>query len=868
MRTVSFVLSAGLLLTATPALAERLPKTVLPDHYDVSFTIDLGRERFEGIETIKVQVATPTKRVVLHAVELQVREVVIGSGAARQNATVTFDERNQTATFTVPETIATGETEIHARFSGILNGQLRGLYLSKSNSRKYAVTQFESSDARRAFPCFDEPSFKSTFSVTATIDRGDAAISNGKIVSDTPGPGVTQHTIKFATTPRMSSYLVALAVGDFQCLEGSAEGVPIRICATPDKKELGRIALDSAERILTFYNSYYTIKYPFGKLDVVAVPDFAAGAMENTAAIFYRETDLLADSKSASVATRKEIASVLAHEMAHQWFGDLVTMQWWDDIWLNEGFATWMANKPLATAHPDWNIPVDEALENQRALNLDSLDATRAVHVDVETPTEIDEAFDSITYEKGASVLRMIESYVGADAFRKGVNAYLQAHAYGNATSEDFWKALSSTSGKPVDRILPTFVSQIGVPLVEVTTACGGDRTNVTLKQQRFSLRTGRSGGGERWQIPVCVKAPGQQTPTCDVLNDTSHTFTLGNTACAPWVFANAGAQGYYRTAYSPELLRALAPHLGTGLTAPERLSLVDDEWALVRANRHSAAEYLTLAAGYGREHATGVLEEVANRLAFIHDDLTSGATRLKMEAFTRSLLRPLVDELGFSSDAADSDERRALRAVVISALGTTGDDPDVAAKARAALDRALAGRGALDPTLAAAIVEISARHGDAALFDALSAASDRASSPEERYRYQNALARFREPALIDRALQRTLSPSMRSQDVAIYLRAFFDNPAARERAWSFMTTHWKALEPKLTIVGNDTRLVNALGAFCDRDARDRIKTFFDEHRLPGAVRTLDQTLERIDNCIELRAAQTPAVERWLAESR
>ena len=317
MRTVSFVLSAGLLLTATPALAERLPKTVLPDHYDVSFTIDLGRERFEGIETIKVQVATPTKRVVLHAVELQVREVVIGSGAARQNATVTFDERNQTATFTVPETIATGETEIHARFSGILNGQLRGLYLSKSNSRKYAVTQFESSDARRAFPCFDEPSFKSTFSVTATIDRGDAAISNGKIVSDTPGPGVTQHTIKFATTPRMSSYLVALAVGDFQCLEGSAEGVPIRICATPDKKELGRIALDSAERILTFYNSYYTIKYPFGKLDVVAVPDFAAGAMENTAAIFYRETDLLADSKSASVATRKEIASVLAHEMAH-----------------------------------------------------------------------------------------------------------------------------------------------------------------------------------------------------------------------------------------------------------------------------------------------------------------------------------------------------------------------------------------------------------------------------------------------------------------------------------------------------------------------------------------------------------------------
>jgi aminopeptidase N len=354
--------------------------------------------------------------------------------------------------------------------------------------------------------------------------------------------------------------------------------------------------------------------------------------------------------------------------------------------------------------------------------------------------------------------------------------------------------------------------------------------------------------------------------PTCDVLSDPSHTLTVATGTCAPWVFANAGAQGYYRTAYSPEVLRAMAPQVGSDLSAPERLSLIDDEWALVRANRHSASDYLTLAAGYGREHASGVLEEVTNRLEFIHDHLTTAATKPKMEAFTRSLLRPLLDELGFGGDAADHDDRRALRAVVVNALGTTGDDADVAAKARTALDRSLTGKGALDSTLAGAIVDIAAQHGDAALFDALAAASDRASSPEERYRYQNALASFREPALVDRALERTLATSMRSQDAAIYLGAFFDNPAARERAWTFMTTRWSALEPKLTIVGGDTRLVASLGAFCDADARNRIKQFFDDHRLPGAVRTLDQTLERIDNCIELRARQTQAVTRWVDE--
>jgi aminopeptidase N len=866
MRTPTAFILAALSFVSLPAAAQRLPTDIRPEHYDLAFTVDLARARFDGTETIRVEVAQPTARIVLHALELTLHDVTIGAGAAAQKASVTMDEKSQTATLTVSRPLDRGANEIHIRYTGVLNDQLRGFYVSKGRNRAYAVTQFESTDARRAFPCFDEPSFKATFAITLTVDRGDRAISNGKVVSDVAGPSVLQHTVTFARTPKMSSYLVAMAVGDFQCAEGGADGVPIRICATAEKKDLTRLALDAAQRILHFYDGYYAIKYPFEKLDVVAVPDFAAGAMENTAAIFYRETDLLADEKSASVATRKTIESVLAHEMAHQWFGDLVTMAWWDDIWLNEGFATWMANKPLAAAHPDWNVAVDEARETQTALSLDALRSTRPVHNDAETPAEIDEAFDAIAYEKGASVLRMIEGYVGADAFRKGINAYLQAHAYGNATSEDFWKTIAANSGKPVDRILPTVVNQPGAPLVTVSDVrceANAPATQATIRQQRFIIDADRAAGNERWMVPVCMKAPGADAETCRVLSEGEQRLDLVR-GCPPWFFANANARGYYRTEYPPSLLRAMAPDIQAKLTPAERLSLIDDEWALVQAGRHSAADYLSLASGYAREHVNGVLDEVTSRFAFVRDYLTPAAAVPQLERVARTLLRPLFDELGFTAAPSDNDDRRALRATVVAALGTTGNDPEIAARARATLDRSLSGGATLDPTLAGAIVDVAARHGDEKLFGALSAAADRAASPEDQYRYLYALTAFREPALIDRALERLLTTQIRSQDAAGYLARFFENPAARDRAWSFLTSRWSALEPKITIAGGETRLVNAIGAFCDARSRDAVKAFFAAHPVPGAARTLGQTIERIDGCTLLRERQTPIVADWL----
>jgi puromycin-sensitive aminopeptidase len=461
----------------------------------------------------------------------------------------------------------------------------------------------------------------------------------------------------------------------------------------------------------------------------------------------------------------------------------------------------------------------------------------------------------------------MIESYVGAGTFRSGINAYLQAHAYGTATSQDFWSAIASTSRRPVDKILPTFVNQAGVPLIEVSLRCEDNGTTLgTFTQERFTLEPGSNGAapGTVWQVPVCTKAQGAGSPgSCRVLDRERQELELGR-GCPSWVFINAGAHGYYRTAYPPEMLRAMAPEIETALTAPERLTLVEDEWALVRAGRHTAGDYLTIAAGFSREQMSGVLTFVTSRLEFIGQYLTTDAARPKLRSYVRSLFRGSFDALGVEAAAGDTDDRRALRAVLISALGTTGADSDVAARSRAAVDRALGGGARLDPTAAAALIEVAAEHGDRTLYDALAAAAERATSPEDHYRYLNALPRFRDPGLIERALEEARSSRMRAQDAAHYLAQFFGNPAARERAWTFLKEHWTELEPKLRIAFGDGLLAQSLGAFCDARTRDDIRTFFAAHGLPSATRALQATIERIDNCIELREQQTPLVTDWL----
>src|SRR6266404_738316 len=563
-------------LVASAAAAQRLPELAVPESYKLNFAPDFDKDNFAGEETIQIRVLKPSSQIVLNSAQIEFQEATLSSAGVKQTAKVTLDKSKEMATLVFDKVIQPGPATIHVKYAGVLNDELRGFYLGKDKEgRKYAVTQFEATDARRAFPSFDEPDYKATFDLTVIADKRMSAISNGKVVSDTPGPGDARHTVKFATSAKMSSYLVAIAVGEFEAVEGEADGIPIRIWGTPGKKQLDGFALDSAKFFMHYYNQYFGIKYPFEKLDLIGLPDFAAGAMENTGLITFREALLLIDDKHASITLKREVADIVAHEMAHMWFGDLVTMQWWDDIWLNEGFATWMSPKPVAAWKPEWHVELETVRDAITSQGVDSLQHTRPIQQAAETPAQIQELFDGIAYGKAAAVLRMLEAYIGPETFRAGVKQYLKQHSYGNATATDFWTTLAKVSGKPVDRVMPTFVQQAGLPFVAVRSECNGRATQVTLRQQRYLFDRelfNREESKELWQIPVCLKEGGTAGAgkTCRLLTDKEARFDLPG--CGNWTLANAGAEGFYRSGYEAADVRSIAEDLETGPTPAERI--------------------------------------------------------------------------------------------------------------------------------------------------------------------------------------------------------------------------------------------------------------------------------------------------------
>ena len=875
--TIRALSAAGFLLVATvamPVSAERLPQTAFPTHYGLHFAPDFKTDTFAGEETIDVRLTDPSDHITLHAVDIDFHNVTITTGDRAQTATLTRDAPRETVTFTVPARLPAGPASIHITYTGYLNNRLRGLYLSRANNRKYAITQLEATDARRAFPSFDEPAFKATFDVSATIDRGDTAISNGRVIRDTPGPGAGRHTLKFSTSPKMSSYLVALAVGDFQCLSGAADGIPIRMCATPDKVRLGRFALEAAEFTMQFYNKYFAIKYPFEKLDVVAVPDFAAGAMENTGAIFYRERLLTIDEKNVSIDARRNVAGVLAHEMAHHWFGDLVTMRWWDDIWLNEGFATWMEHKPVRAWKPAWGGERVEATDTQRALNLDALQSTRAIRTEAGTPEEINELFDAIAYEKGAAVLRMVEEYVGPEVFRNGINNYLKKHAYANASAEDFWTEIAAVSRRPVDKIMASFVDQQGSPLMSVHTECSGGATKLTLSQQRFfatasSVETSAgpraTDGNTYWQVPVCLKRPGANgkiDQACELFTQPVQAYTLAG--CSDWLYANAGGMGVYRTAYEPEMLRRIASVSETALTPVERVSLVGDEWALVRQGRDTLADYLSLAQGLARDRSGAVIGTLTGRLDYIAEYLVSDQQKPRYQAWVRQVLAPVAGELGWNAAPGEAEDQQARRASVLHTLGWAGADSDTLRMALDVTNQYLEGTLKPDPAVVSTALQLAAVNGDGVLYDRMLARLRSGTEPSERQRFLNTLGQFTDLALITRTIDLAFSDEVRSQDSPALFGVLLSNPSARETTWQAIKDRWQELERRLGVFQGIPRIVGSTNAFCDPAARQDVARFFEQHRIAAAARSLRQSLENIDTCIALKARAGEGLTQFL----
>jgi aminopeptidase N len=866
------------------ALAQRLPQEAVPEHYSLTFTPDLQKASFTGDEVIQVNILKPAHAITLNSAELEFQSATIEQGGNVQEAKASFDAPKDQATLAVAGPLAPGPATIRIKFTGILNDKLRGFYLSKTRVRNYATTQFESTDARRAFPSFDEPAYKATFDISLIVDKGDTAISNGSIVDDTPGPVEGKHLLRFSTTAKMSTYLVAMAVGDFQCNDGSADGIPIRVCGTPDKKALGVVAVRYAEEILTFYNKYYGIKYPFGKLDIVGLPDFEAGAMENTAAIFYRESLLFIDDKNSSVDSHQAVFEVLAHEMAHQWFGDLVTMKWWDNIWLNEGFATWMALKPSQALHPEWNAALDGVRATNGAMGLDSLRNTHAIRAKAETPEEINELFDAISYEKGAAVLRMVESYVSPEVFQRGVNAYLRKFQYSNAAAEDFWQAITIASGRPVDKIMPTFVAQPGVPLVSVKSVCVApkvappgkrrsrrakrignpqSKTEVTLSQQRFFAEPGTDDAkSPPWDIPVCIKASDAK-PFCQLLGQTQQTIPM--TGCSTWVFTNAGAAGYYRSKYETEILQKLDAVAGTQLGTGERIALLGDQAALVRSGQQSVGDYLDLVAALNQDAEESVVGTYAGTLGFIRDYLVSDANADAFRSWVRSNFRPLMAKVGWEPVAGEPAATHNLRAELIGILGTMGEDPEAIRRSTELAQKYLQAPNSVDPSLAGVVLAVAARHGDAALFQQYLAARAKMTSPEQFYNVTGALSEFRDPQLMQRWLEMIVSADTRNQDAAGLIAAEIGTEGNESEAWKWVKAHWPEVESKITM-SSGAQIIGSTRVFCDAGPRDDVQQFFTEHKVPSSERTLKQTVERINSCISYRDRQHENFAAWLQQ--
>jgi puromycin-sensitive aminopeptidase len=864
----------------------RLDGDVAPVAYDLGLDVDPVRgPDYTGEATIRLQLEKPRRQIVLHAAELRIVRARVESSEGSAAAQVTLDATRQTATFALPRPVGPGDVTLRISFAGRLRNDLRGLYAASADGQAYAFSQLEAAEARRFFPCFDEPSMKARFTLRVETRAELAVLSNSPIVR-TEKLADNRKRVHFAETPRLSTYLIALAVGALERSRAVKLGkTEIRVWHAPGKGALVAFALEAARETLARLERWFALPYPYAKLDLVAVPDFEAGAMENAGAVFFRENLLLLDPKSATLAEKKRAAEVICHELAHMWYGDLVTMAWWDDLWLNEAFATWMAFEIVDQWKPEWKMWQDFQHHRAAALRLDALRHTHPIHTEVQTPAEATENFDLITYEKGASVVRMLERYLGPAVFRKGVRAYIRRHREGNAVAADLWRALSEAAGEEVEPIVRGWIDREGLPVLSLVRARSAGRSVLRLRQERFVAQPaadgrrdkGRAPGGrrsgrgsaEKWPIPWVGRiggAKGRTKLVRKLVTASTDRIDLGRDEVR-FVYGNADEGGFFRPLHDAKELAALTTHLSR-IGVVERMGLVDHQWALARAGRAPLTSFLSLVDALGDEPEADVLLALRGPLAFLEDRLAPSLGAAALESFrdrVAARFGPALAELGWDPPPREPVDTRVRRGVLVSLLGDVAAWPPVLTVASKRFDAYLARRDAVDPNLVDAVVLLAARGGDAARFDAMLAAFEAATTPQERRRFLLALAEFRDERLVRRALSLCLGPRIPTQDMAIVMARLLGNPAARELSWEFTRKHWTRLRKRMPPM-LATRLIEATPALGERH-RKAVETFFREHPLPTGTRALEQALERFDLDAAFCRIARDDLARWLAES-
>ncbi|MBI3103337.1 M1 family metallopeptidase [Candidatus Daviesbacteria bacterium] len=876
--------------------SHRLPAHVKPERYQIMLKPNLENFTFEGEETIYLTLAKSTTEITLHSADLEIGSAEwIHQGKEVWAGKTSYNKKAETATFTFLKNLEKGKGELKLKFRGILNDKMRGFYRSKyvvdGVDKHLATTQFESTDARRAFPSFDEPSQKAIFDVTLIVPSHTVAISN------TIESAVREHesgykVVEFEPTPKMSTYLLAFIVGDFEYIEGERgkgkgeRKSTVRVFTTPGKKEQAKFALDVAIKCLDFYEDYFGIDYPLPVLDLIAIPDFAAGAMENWGAVTYRESTLLIDEERSSTANKQWVAMVIAHELAHQWFGNLVTMEWWTHLWLNEGFASFIEYLAIDEIFPDWDIWTQfVSTEMADAFHLDSLKNTHPIEVEVGHPSEISEIFDKVSYSKGASILRMLHEYLGAKDFQKGLQHYLKEHAYGNAETKDLWAALSEVSGKNVEKIMANWTSKPGHPLVTVREKDEGESLpagkaggKLELTQSRFfssPISKKQTKDNTIWSIPLPLSLRAREARLGNLINKIASSQTPRNdevllmdkkimTIPDKGEKLNTGEVSLVRVDYPHEYLKELEKGIKSGkLFAPDRLGLIRDSFDLAQAGNSPTTLALELVQSYKDEEDYTVWAALTGKIAQLDSLLSYENFYESFKKYGREIYGGVAERMGWEKKKEEQHTDTLLRGMVLNMLGGFGDLGVINMA-----QKLWSGGKKVDPDLRGVVYNLVAEKGDQKEWNSLVKMYKEEDNQQERDRLGRSLGKFKYEALLEKTLEFSTSKYVRFQNTLGIIASVWANSEGRYLAWEFVKAHWKLLKERYAGGHYFTRVFQGAGEFTKiSDARD-IESFVKINPVPEAQRTIAQALEQIYSNVEWLKRDRKKIESFLVKMK